>query len=391
MKRRTLPVKIFVLILVSALSLSGCWNRRELDTLSIVSGVALDKGEQTDQIKVTVQVIKPSEIKTTTSKGGGGGAGGPAPYFDLTETGTNVFETVRRMLDTSSRRLFWPHNQIIVISQDLARGGVRKYLDFFIRDHETRLMVFLLVSKGQAADILTETTDLEKIPSMEMAKIIKDIGTTSFAPQITLKKFTERLLSKTTAPVAPIVYLTNKEGHVAGTAVFKQDKLVGELNPMETRGLLWVTGEVKGGAIDVESLSGIGKNSLEIIRADKKITPEITDDKITITVKVREEGSLDSEMGSEDLTKLPAWAALEEKQAAAIENEIRAALEKAQELNTDIFGFGEAIHHKYPKQWKEIEPMWDEIFPTLEINVTVDAKLRRSGKTTKPPYPEEEK
>ncbi len=382
-------VLLFVFL---TLSLSGCWNRRELDTLAIVSGVALDKPKETDQIMITTQIIKPSQIKPTSSSGGE--TGGSSPYFNLTETGTSLFETIRKMTETCSRKLYWPHNHIIIISWDLAEEGIRKYMDLFIRDPEARLLVFILISKGQAKDILEEKPDLKKIPAMEIAEIVKASGATSFAPQITLKDFSERLLSKTTSPVAPIILLTGegkgKRAHVAGTAVFKQDKLVGELDEIETRGFLWVAGKIKSGIINVECLQGKGQNSLEIIRANKKIIPEIKDGHISITIKIKEEGNLVNQMNNKDLSEPAAWEDLKKRQAAAIEGEIRAALKKAQELNTDIFGFGDSIHKKYPELWKEIEPKWDELFPSLETNVVVDAKLHHPGKLTKPLYPAEE-
>jgi len=38
--------KYFILLMILTLALAGCWNRRELDTLSIVSAIAIDKSEE---------------------------------------------------------------------------------------------------------------------------------------------------------------------------------------------------------------------------------------------------------------------------------------------------------------------------------------------------------
>ena len=67
-----------------------------------------------------------------------------------------------------------------------------------------------------------------------------------------------------------------------------------------------------------------------------------------------------------------------------------AALNKAQELNADVFGFGEALHRKYPKQWKELEKDWDEIFPELEVEIVVETQVSRSGISIKPIIPAKE-
>lgn len=64
-----------------------------------------------------------------------------------------------------------------------------------------------------------------------------------------------------------------------------------------------------------------------------------------------------------------------------------AAVVRAQELNADIFGFGEEVRRKHPGQWKNMEDKWDELFPGLEVIPEVDAKIRRTGKITKPAQP----
>ncbi|MFP7313778.1 Ger(x)C family spore germination protein [Bacillus safensis] len=55
---------MLLLLCVFLILLSGCWDREELQQLSSVSGLAIDKGS--DKIKnryrVTVQIINPSQV-----------------------------------------------------------------------------------------------------------------------------------------------------------------------------------------------------------------------------------------------------------------------------------------------------------------------------------------
>jgi len=46
------------------LSLSGCWNRRELDTFSILMGMGIDKAEELGKIQLTAQIVKPGDLKS---------------------------------------------------------------------------------------------------------------------------------------------------------------------------------------------------------------------------------------------------------------------------------------------------------------------------------------
>ena len=68
------------------------------------------------------------------------------------------------------------------------------------------------------------------------------------------------------------------------TAVFKKDKLIGWLNSTESRGLLFVKGNVKGGIMTIYYNGD--KLSLRILRNNSEIHPVINDGKIQINLTV---------------------------------------------------------------------------------------------------------
>lgn len=381
MVRKIVAVLIFIIIMLSS---TACWNRRELDALAVVMGVGIDKAQEQEKVLLTAQIIKPAEISTP----GGGGGSGEKAYLNITNTGETVFQTLRRFTHVVNRRMYFSHNEVIIFGNEVAREGIQAHLDLFFRDPEPRLTSWVVVAKGQAGEVLETKAELEKIPALNLAQVLEARAAASEVCTVNLNDMAQRLMSKTTAPVAPLVEVfgagKEKEARLAGTAVFKKDQLVGYLSLSEGRGLLWVINEVKSGIIVVKGLDGEEKVSLEILRANSKIMLGIKDGIPYFTVKIREEANLGEQSNSEDLTKLSAWAALEQNQAAVIHEEIKSAVQKAQELNADIFGLGEMVERKYPDLWKELEPHWDEIFPTLEVNIEVEAKLRRSGMTTKP-------
>jgi spore germination protein KC len=76
---------MLLLLCVFLCLLSGCWDREELQQLSIVSGMAIDKGGDAikNRYKVTVQIINPSQV----SGGQQGGKVQASPVTTFTETG----------------------------------------------------------------------------------------------------------------------------------------------------------------------------------------------------------------------------------------------------------------------------------------------------------------
>lgn len=380
---------IIVLCFVLILNTVGCWNRRELNTLAIVMGLGIDKAQEPGEMQLTAQIVKPGELKSKGDTSPSGKA-----YWNIQNSGDTLFNTLRGFTHEANRKLYFPHIQVLIFGRDLAAEGVQEQIDFFARDQETRLDIWVLVSEDKASEVLDIPSELEKIPAMNISKLVEAQPATSQTCMVKLDQFISHLMNKTTSSFAPLIKVSGegqeKSVLIEGTAVFKRDKLIGELNKTETRGLLWIIDEVKSGIIDVDRSEEDSKVSLEILRSKTKITPEIIDNKIYITIAIKEEGTIGSQYYPEDLTTPEKIKTLEEKQSAVIQEEVEMAITKVKELNSDIFGFGDAVHQRYRDEWKELEANWDEIFPDIEVEVTVESKLRRSGRITSPPIPEKE-
>lgn len=383
---------ITALVLLQAVSLTGCWNRQEVSSLGLVMALAVDQAAEKNKVSVTVQMANPREVKQPTRTGAGGGT---KPVWVATDTGYSFSDALRNFVSMSGRKLFYAHNQVIVIGEETARKGVRPYLDFLSRNHQVRRTSWILIAKGaKGARILQYQSELERVPAMAISSLIKAQVDESTAAGIDIHNFVEKLSTDGVEPVAGGIELVNRiqpEGGVTGmvknevsltgTAVFKKDKLVGWLNRPEGRGLLWVLGQVNRGMIVVESPRDVKKQvALEIARASGTVEPEFKNGKFVIKVKVKEEGNLGENMSDTSITRPGVIKTLEAEKKKVIENEIRAALSKAQKaLKADIFGFGASISRKYPDDWEKIKGRWSEMYPELAVELDVSAKIRQQG------------
>ena len=83
MKRNLLWLTAMLLLL------TGCWDQRELTDLTVVTGMAVDKGEN-GRYKLTVEAINTVELNSKT-------AGGNSPSFVYSLEGDTVEELSRKM------------------------------------------------------------------------------------------------------------------------------------------------------------------------------------------------------------------------------------------------------------------------------------------------------
>lgn len=385
----------FPLVLCSLLLLAGCWNRVEIEERAVVAALGVDKAAEEGKVEVTAQIIKPGEI--ATARGGGSRSGEAVAVY--TDTGRDLFDALRNLARQVGRKLFLTEMAVVVIGEDMAREGIGSVIDFIRRDPEPHKRAWLLVSRGRAREVLETKVPTEKVWGFGLNKMIKAARVHGKAPKVDVLDFEKAVKSKTTCPVATGIKIAGEERKpvkeavapgkkpvLAGTAVFRGYRLTGWLDQIETRGMLWVKGEVQSGIIVVPSpKDGDKPIALEIIWAGSEIEPVISDGRVTVTVKVKEESNIGEVSPDRVVISKPGVIeTIEAGQRAAIEREVLAAVAKAQELNADVFGFGEAVHRKYPREWQQLEKMWDELFPVLDVRVEVDAKIRRTGMITDP-------
>lgn len=375
-------ILIFIIMTFLPALLGGCWDKEEINKKAIIAGVGIDKNQEEEGIEMTVQVILPEEVQKQSAR--------ESAVWVSTVTGTSAFDAARNLtLKTGSKGL-WSHCGMLVVGEEAAKSGVSDFIDWFERDHELRRRTYIMISKGEAKDVIEARTGRERVPAFDIAELLDAGYVTSKVLLVNFHHFFSLMSSKTMCAVVPGIEIYTKkdvEGEEnklirsSGSAIFKDYKLQAWIDENETRGMMWVLGQVENGVIEVENLLNNNTTiSLEIIRSKSKIKPHIKDGQISITVEIEEEGNIGAApIPSSDLSDPENIKKIEERKEKAIKKEVEHIVKKSQDLNTDIFGFGREIYRKYPQMWKNIEKEWDEIFPTLEVNVIVDAKIRRSG------------
>jgi len=373
------PVLIIIISFALAI-IPGCWDRRELNEIGLVAGVGIDLAEE-GSVLLSTQVVVPSNIKTAGQTGGGGGA--QKAFVVFSASGKTVFHAVRRILDFTSRKLFYGYSKIIVINEEVVkRYSLDEILDFFYRDPELRERSWVLVTKDRALDIMNTVHPLEMISCFAISdEILANTHKSKTSSNDVLH--VHQILQSGGQDVTVSVVTKDADNHpnISGSAMFKEGKFVGYLTEMESRGLLWVQGKVKSGIVTFPWPDDPGKEiSIEILRVHSKIEPLIKDGKIGINVMVEQAGNVGEIECPIDLTEPGIMEKLAKSEENAIKTEIDWALKKARQYHSDIFGFGSQVHIKYPKEWKSIEKTWrDEIFPEMEVNVDVKVRLNQIG------------
>ncbi len=366
-------------LLAAALALSGCMGARELQNLPMVAGVSLDiEPDSPQRILMTAQIVKPAAL---AHGGSGAGTSSEKPYLNLQSDGETVFDCFRNLTRMQHGRMFFNHSDILLFGEDLARRGVDPPLDFFLRSSNVQPNMLLAVVRGQGAQALNTPASEDKLVAPHISRLIQEQGETSEAMEITLLQFTNAMISDTQAPMMPLITITENNGVAAhtveGMAVFKEDRMIGQLSPMESRGVFWVTGDVQSGIVKIPLQGGFV--SAEISSARGSFEPVMVDGKLRVKVSVRVTGVVVSVTTGVDAMSYEIIPVLEKLEEEVIVSEIQAALDRVREMNTDVYGFGTAVHKGRVMDWSQAIDQWPVIFPQLPVDVSVECHIRAGG------------
>lgn len=368
------------IILINSTFATGCWNYREVEKMSIVAGLAIDKGIN-DKFEMTVEIVEISGGKDskTTSK-------------TITVEGKTLFDAARNLIALSGKKLYWAHTKVIILSKQVASEGVTKVLDWYNRDAETREDVHILISeRSSAKEIFDVQPTSGNVKSFELDEMIKNQVSLSKAPIVNVLKFDIESNTKGISVIIPAVNLVKIDGKMAarimGTAIIKNDKLVGFLNSEETKDLIFIRNEVKGGILneEIKEKDEPTAVSLEIFKNKTKVTPVTEGKNIKMELNVDTTVAIDEIDGVWDFLDDNQRMKLEQNAENTLKSRIEALIQRVQsDYDADIFGFGSKLQEDKAHTWKIVGSDWNEIFKDLKVNVSTKVNIKNSAQLSKP-------
>lgn len=399
-------ISFVLLILFSVSSLTACWDAKEIEQWAYVYTIGVDKGVN-NVLRLTFQI--PS-MKQGVDEGSVTGEG--REHYSISVDAPTFHSGVNMVESSLSRTLNYMHAKYLVISEDLAREGVDRFINSMIRSWQIRRIMYIIIVKGKAdrfvgefTPVLTSGTSKSQTGFMDMYRDTGLFINTNY------QNFLEDLKTTYRMPAAPLAAINDfsnyrtrgnppkefkSEGdyyagelprsggnkfEFFGTALFDGDKMVGELNGDESRALLMIRGEFYSGSIAITDPKDKELRITTDITMKKKpdIKVDFREGKPVINVKIFLEGDIQNLQSPIEYESVELKPVLEDAYKVYIKDVIDKTIDKCKELNVDVFGFGgKAVGHFLTiQEWEEYN--WLSHFKDAEINTEVEFTLRRAG------------
>ena len=405
---------LLLLILSTALTLSGCHDQREIDDMAYPIAIGFDIGKA-NILRMTLQLAVPLSIGGGGGgeSGGGGGGGEGESVSVITVDTPSIYSGLNMVNNIISKEINMSHAKVMVVSRKLAEKGTGKYIQAMKRGRDFRPDMFIVVSNDPPDAYLRQVSSvLENNPAkyyelllgkdysayypdsrvidFHFATKSDDIEPTAVLSGINTKKSVdefgmisglgEQYKDEGEYEAGEVPVVSDLKNVAMGTAVFKQDRMVGTLNGIESVCFQMVTGKYNHSywtVPDVYDCNNVVVMNV-VQRKRPRTTVEMKDGKPFITVQLDLEGDFTSIQGMQEYEKYP--EIIENRTKEIIKQNVMSVLERTtDEFDADICGFGRYMkkHFLTLDEWKEFD--WISQYKNCEFNVEVEYSIRRTG------------
>ncbi|HEY8908817.1 MAG TPA: Ger(x)C family spore germination protein [Desulfosporosinus sp.] len=406
--------KLALIMVCISLLLTGCWDYHEVDHLAPVIAMGLDRIPESKIIHLTVQIASPEgkggNKQTGEQAGGGGGV-----YTVMNSEGKSLSEAIRNLNTQSTRVVLLSHCKLVVLGKGLAETGIGEIIDDIKRARESRRTNWIITTDKTAKEILEKDIVLEQVPARGLDFILQNFNQKGRVLAMNFNDFFARLNGDSHVSFTPLAQLEDIDKEVTNklekavsrpldsqekpktltigkTAIFNNLRMVGVLNEDDTRAHKWLVESPKGSSItfayapQAQSNGDKGEIMLDITEGKTIITPQISEDRITMNIAVTIKSALHETGTSGVKVRDPKEIEQLQRQAAeTVKLQLEHTINTAQkELKSDYVGFAEDLHNYYPVEWKQIRDNWVNIFPTVDCQISCDVEILSTGMISNP-------
>jgi spore germination protein KC len=403
-------------LLVAVLSLTGCWSADEINNLATINVIGIDENDA-GQVEVTTVIARPTTLFSETAVAGSE----KSKFLIETTTGKSIFEAIGDLSGSVSEKIYFGHVDAIVFGERAAREKMLSSLDFFKREKDFRPNIKLLVTRGLASELVKTIPQLNLTLGLELEDLMLSNRFAATGMMKDISQFMKELSSDTTDPITGVISSAKKQGidvekseketkgqsdtkkneietttnttdknqkdipkalSLKGTAVFKDGKLKGFLDQRETRGLLWIKGELQNEVAVLNcGENNKGTASLSVTHSESKLSPRISGGTPKMIVDIKVDADIGQLTCSDLKVNTDQIDRLNQQFEGMIRQEVSSVLNKAKNhWQTDIFGFGKAIYRSHPKEWNSMASQWrNGLLKNMEIDLRVSANISRYG------------
>lgn len=313
-------MKKIILLISFILILSGCYDYKELNDMSIVSGIGIDFID--NEYIVSLEITKSSKDGSSTE----------IETNVVTGKDSNISNAFNKAMNMTDKEVYLEHVELLIISTELAEYGISDVFDYIVRDTTINSNYFVVVGDNPK-ELLSTTMENKSMSQVIVDTVSYTQGDTSIDD---LDIMASKFITNKEDIALPYVSLDDNNINYSDIVYFNGDKMVGKINNKMYSFLVLDTKDI---------LFTRNNNTIKIY--NKKISMEVKDNIIEVNIKV--DGQISKINKDVNLKDEDSYGKLEKLMNKEIEEETILFIDTILDNDSDLLGFKNIYYKKYKK------------------------------------------
>ncbi|MFU8689112.1 Ger(x)C family spore germination protein [Rossellomorea sp. FS2] len=360
---------LVVLLILSQVILSGCWDQRLLKRSRLVYSSAFDLTEDKEKIRGTA-VIRDFKEGVPTN-------------LEVSGTGHTIRD-VRIHLDKKVSDNFEPSkNRVFLLGESLAKEDIYDFLDIFYRDPNSSISSKIAITRGDAGPYLMHLIENNVLISEYIIESISSAESVTEVPKANLQTICTIMFDEGRDFMLPMFEYKNDEIVLNGTALFDERRMTGELDYSQSALMLIMMKQKSKVARFVTKV-----NSGKEPNIQNYITFNIVKPKVKVEFSSLEPGNIHVNLSLKsniNVVEYPPNRLFDQKELDRLNDVIsknmtkrlEETIEKVQDANSDVLGLGRELIAFHPEVWKELN--WKEEYQRITFHPKVELHIVGTG------------
>lgn len=368
-----------IILIIILFTFTGCDYSRGIDNQYFITALGLDLED--GLLKITVQT---SSSTSGDSQSGDSSGSSQSSQYNIYSTQAKTIDEGINILDNYlSKPINLTHCSALIFSEELAKQGIRSYINTLSNNTELRNSCHILISSTTSYDVMEKVSNSGEVFS---ARLYDYLSTTSnytgYSITSTFGNMFQALDNDFIQPTAAYTSVSGDTIQSDGIAIFKDQFMVGHLSILDSISHLIITNELDNCMITTESPFQSDENiDIDItLYKDTKIDIDIINGTPLISIKIYPEGTIRSSGSTFNYIDDENLKAVETTVNNYFSNILKDYLYSiTKTYNSDIAGFKWIYKSTFLTEEDFEKVHWDNIFADSFFNIEVNSKVNSSN------------
>lgn len=335
--------KLFLVFVLIASTLSGCFNYNEINTVTFTTSTIFDI-DDLGRVVVYLDCVKPYRNTNESSDNG--------KRIIYKGVGKTALEAIRDINVAASYKINFSQNRAIIFTEAAARQGINKYLNLINNDQEFKVKPYMFVYFGDIENLINISAKDEENTGIFLSELVQKNKANA---RLTITNINDYLVKSEIGNNYALISglelrkdIIDERIEVSGAALMRNNFMVERISIQDGLSYNFLTDNIKTGTLEVQNPQmNTGFITLEILSNKTKTDIEYDGNNVILTKKIKLKTTI-AEAQGRFISSKAAIEMLKEEAEDNIKSYLTTFFYKFSSKNIDILQVERLLEIKYP-------------------------------------------